>query len=161
MYGRRRQACGRPRTIKVPLAEWEVCRPEAHPGYIRWKEFVANQRRLADNTSRYDAGHASVPRQGAALLQGIALCGRRMGLRYTGPWGDYPVYCYRDQTGAPLCQEVRALAVDARVEAIVAKSREPRRSSASSTARLRCPWAASIAPFSWATPRLLRLAAMP
>jgi DNA invertase Pin-like site-specific DNA recombinase len=39
VYGRRRQApglaqagSGRPRTIKVPLAEWEVCRPEAHPG---------------------------------------------------------------------------------------------------------------------------------
>jgi hypothetical protein len=29
----------------------------------------------------------------------------------------------------------------------VAKSREQRRSSASSTARLSCPWAASIAPF--------------
>ena len=48
------------------------------------------------------------------LLQGIAICGRcgrRMSLRYTGPNGDYPVYCCRsdrDQQGSALCQEVRA-----------------------------------------------------
>jgi hypothetical protein len=38
-----------------------------------------------------------------------------MGLRYSGPKGDYPVYCCRadrDQSAAPLCQEVRALPVD-------------------------------------------------
>jgi hypothetical protein len=92
---------------------------------------MANQRRLADNTNRYDAGHTGVPRKGVALLQGIAVCGRcgrRMSLRYTGPQGDYPVYCCRadrDQTGAPLCQEVRALAVDARVEAILLEALKP------------------------------------
>ncbi|WP_425311712.1 recombinase family protein [Microvirga massiliensis] len=138
VYGRRRQAPGqaragscRPTTIKVPIAEWEVCLPQAHPGYISWEEFMANQQRLADNTNRYDAGHAGVPRKGMALLQGIAVCGRcsrRMGLRYTGPHGDYPVYCCRadrDQTGAPLCQEVRALTVDARVEAILLEALKP------------------------------------
>ena len=59
---------------------------------------MANQRRLADNTNRYEAGHTGAPRRGAALLQGIAICGRcgrRMSLRYTGPNGDYPVYCCR------------------------------------------------------------------
>lgn len=92
---------------------------------------MANQRRLADNVNRYDADHVGVPRKGAALLQGIAMCGRcgrRMSLRYTGPQGDYPVYCCRadrDQTGAPLCQEVRALAVDARVEAILLEALKP------------------------------------
>ena len=51
-----------------------------------------------------------------------------MSLRYTGPQGDYPVYCCRadrDQTGAPLCQEVRTLAVDARVEAILLEALKP------------------------------------
>jgi DNA invertase Pin-like site-specific DNA recombinase len=138
VYGQRRQAPGQaragschPSTIKVPLAEWEVCLPQAHRGYISWEEFMANQRRLADNISRYDADHAGAPRKGAALLQGIAVCGRcgrRMGLRYTGPNGDYPVYCCRadrDQTGAPLCQEVRALAVDACVETILLEALRP------------------------------------
>jgi hypothetical protein len=37
---------------------------------------MANQRRLADNVNRYEAGHTGAPRRGAALLQGIAVCGR-------------------------------------------------------------------------------------
>jgi len=42
-----------------------------------------------------------------------------MSLRYTGPKGDYSVYCCRadrDHKAGPLCQEVRALAIDAFVE---------------------------------------------
>lgn len=86
---------------------------------------MANQRRLADNVAHFEAGHSGVPRKGAALLQGIAICGRcgrRMSMRYTGPNADYPVYCCRadrDQQGSALCQEVRALAVDALVERVV------------------------------------------
>jgi hypothetical protein len=48
----------------------------AHSGYIGWEEFMANQRRLADNASRYEAGRAGAPRKGSALLQGVAICGR-------------------------------------------------------------------------------------
>ena len=104
VYGRRRpdpvrRRRGRaPPTTKVAVGAWEVCLPAAHPGYISWEEFMANQRRLADNVNRYAAGQHGVPRQASALLQGIAVCGRcgrRMSLRYTGPKGDYPVYCCR------------------------------------------------------------------
>jgi DNA invertase Pin-like site-specific DNA recombinase len=128
VYGRRRvdpvrrRGGARAATTKVAIGEWAVCLPAAHPGYISWETFMANQRRLADNTSRYAAGHAGAPRRGSALLQGIAVCGRcgrRMSLRYTGPNGDYPVYCCRadrDHNAGPLCQEVRALSVDAFVE---------------------------------------------
>jgi DNA invertase Pin-like site-specific DNA recombinase len=124
VYGRR-AVCShlsglqkRPGSVKVALGEWRVCLMDAHPGYINWAEFMANQKRLADNVNRYEAGHHGAPRKGTALLQGIAicgLCGRKMTLRYSGPDGDYPVYCCRadrDSTAAPLCQEVRALAVD-------------------------------------------------
>ena len=104
VYGRRQRDPSRSRpgsvcgTVKVAVADWAVCLQAAHPGYIGWEEFMANQRRLADNINRYEAGHAGVPRKGSALLQGIAICGRcgrRMSLRYTGPNGDYPVYCCR------------------------------------------------------------------
>ena len=86
---------------------------------------MANQRRMADNVSYYEAGHHGAPRRGSALLQGIAICGRcgrRMCLRYTGPNGDYPVYCCRvdrDQRASALCQEVRALPVDTLVERVL------------------------------------------
>ncbi|MGO8908603.1 MAG: recombinase family protein, partial [Bradyrhizobium sp.] len=128
VYGRRRQEPNRRKpgarsaTAKVALSEWPVCLKAAHPGYIDWEQFVANQKRLAENCNSYAAGHMGVPRKGSALLQGIAVCGRcgrRMGLRYTGPNADYPVYCCRsdrDMAAGPLCQEVRALPVDALVE---------------------------------------------
>lgn len=92
---------------------------------------MENQRRLANNINRYEAGHSGAPRKGAALLQGIAVCGRcgrRMSLRYTGPAGDYPVYTCRadrDQEGGPLCQEVRALPVDMHVENILLEALRP------------------------------------
>ena len=131
VYGRRQKDPIRSRsgsmrgTVKVAIADWEVCLKAAHPGYIGWEEFMANQRRLADNVNRYEAGHSGVPRKGSALLQGIAICGRcgrRMSLRYTGPNGDYPVYCCRadrDQRASALCQEVRALPVDELIERVL------------------------------------------
>lgn len=132
VYGRhvqdpRRRRSGSPRsgTVTRSPADWPVCLLDAHPGYIGWEEFMANQKRLSDNGNHYDAGQHGVPRKGLALLQGIAVCGRcgrRMGLGYSGPHGDYPVYrCRTDkgQRAEPLCQEVRALAVDAEVERLV------------------------------------------
>ena len=128
VYGRRQKDPSRCRpgsmtgTVKVAIADWAVCLHAAHPGYIGWEEFMANQRRMADNVTCYEAGHAGVPRKGSALLQGIAICGRcgrRMSLRYTGPNGDYPVYCCRsdrDLQGSAICQEVRAFPVDTLVE---------------------------------------------
>ncbi|MER9250133.1 recombinase family protein [Mesorhizobium sp. M0590] len=80
VYGRRRMEGGRirhgvyrPRTTKVPIADWEVCLQAAHPGYIGWEEFMENQRRLENNINRYEASHSGVPRKEAALLQGIAV----------------------------------------------------------------------------------------
>ena len=137
VYGRRQKDPIRSRsgsmrgTVKVAIADWEVCLKAAHPGYIGWEEFMANQRRLADNVNRYEAGHSGVPRKGSALLQGIAICGRcgrRMSLRYTGPNGDYPVYCCRadrDQRASALCQEVRALPVDELIERVLLEALAP------------------------------------
>jgi DNA invertase Pin-like site-specific DNA recombinase len=137
VYGRRQKDPSRSRpglvrgTIKVAVADWEVCLQAAHPGYIGWEEFMTNQRRLADNVSRYGTGHAGVPRKGVALLQGIAICGRcgrRMTLHYSGSRSDYPVYCCRidrDQRAGAVCQEVRALPVDALVERVVLDALAP------------------------------------
>lgn len=115
----------------MAVADWTICLKAAHPGYIGWVEFMANQRRLADNVSRYEAGHTGVPGRGSALLQGIAICGccgRRMSLRYSGPNGDYPVYCCRsdrDQRSSALCEEVRALPIDALVERVLLDALAP------------------------------------
>jgi DNA invertase Pin-like site-specific DNA recombinase len=138
VWGRRRQDPMRRRaggthaaTVKVAVEQWPVCLRGAHPGYIGWEEFMANQKQLSDNVARRMAERPGVPRKGCALLQGIAVCGRcgrRMALHYSGPHGDYPVYhCSTDQTrnGQPRCQEVRALQVDAEIERVLLVSLAP------------------------------------
>src|SRR6516162_2076555 len=130
--GRRSGSHGRA-TEAVAIQDWPVCLKDAFPGYIGWEEFMANQRRLADNLNRYDAHRQGVPRRGNALLQGIAVCGRcgrRMGLHYSGPHGNYPVYvCRADQHqhGGPRCQEVRALGVDVAIERLLLEALTPDR----------------------------------
>jgi DNA invertase Pin-like site-specific DNA recombinase len=122
---RRRTGAARSATVRVPVEQWPVCLRDAHPGYIGWEEFMANQTRLAGNVARLASARSGAPRRGWALLQGIAVCGRcgrRMALRYSGPRGDYPVYqCTADQdhNGSPRCQEVRAFRVDATVEDVL------------------------------------------
>jgi DNA invertase Pin-like site-specific DNA recombinase len=138
VYGRRRPdpirrqpGSGQIGTIAVAPEDWAVCLKDAHPAYVDWNEFMANQRQLADNLSHYDKDRRGVPRKGRALLQGIVCCGRcarRMCLRYSGPNGDYPVYmCVADHsfTGQPRCQEVRALPVDAEVERLILTALAP------------------------------------
>src|SRR5262249_36322043 len=56
------------------------------PGYITWEQFEANQNRLAELAVAHgpDRRHGP-PREGPALLQGLAVCGvcgRRMTVRY-------------------------------------------------------------------------------
>src|SRR3989475_12911030 len=58
------------------------------PAYISWPQYIANQARLSDNAQRYTepTGRGQgAPREGAALLQGLAtcgLCGHRMYVAY-------------------------------------------------------------------------------
>lgn len=140
VYGRRRPdplrrqpGSDRIGTVAVAPEDWSICLKDAHPAYVDWDEFMANQRQLADNIGRYDLGRPGAPRKGNALLQGIVSCGRcarRMCLRYSGPHGDYPVYmCVADHNseGRPRCQEVRALAVDAEVERLILAALMPDR----------------------------------
>jgi DNA invertase Pin-like site-specific DNA recombinase len=62
---------------KLPREQWHTLLPNAHPGYISWEEYEANQRRLDENTRFRGTERRGIPpREGPALLQGIALCGR-------------------------------------------------------------------------------------
>jgi DNA invertase Pin-like site-specific DNA recombinase len=108
----------RTRTVELPRAEWAVCLPDHHPGYISWEQFCANEAKLAAN--RTNAG-ARPPREGTALCQGIVVCGccgRPMSIRYAG---GAPYYeCARaraDHVATPQCRSVRASTVDEAVTA--------------------------------------------
>lgn len=49
---RRRTGAARSATVRVPVEQWPVCLRDAHPGYIGWEEFMANQKHLAGNVAR-------------------------------------------------------------------------------------------------------------
>lgn len=70
----------------LPRDEWIALLPDAHPGYITWEQFDANLARLRDNAQANGSERRkSPPREGPALLQGMAICGvcgRRMTVRY-------------------------------------------------------------------------------
>ena len=56
---------------------------------------MANQRRLADNLNRYDVHRQGVPRRAmrcCKVLLFVAAAAADMGLHYSGPHGNYPVY---------------------------------------------------------------------
>jgi hypothetical protein len=61
---------------------------DAYPAYISWTQYLANRARLSDNVTRFrESTHEGrgAPREGAALLQGLAtcgLCGRQMHVDY-------------------------------------------------------------------------------
>jgi DNA invertase Pin-like site-specific DNA recombinase len=72
-------------THPLPLEEWSVLRQDAFPAYISWESYLHNQQRLAQNAAGIH-WQRGAPREGLALLQGIAICGRcgrRMHVHYT------------------------------------------------------------------------------
>jgi DNA invertase Pin-like site-specific DNA recombinase len=156
---RRRTGAPRGATVRVPVEQWPVCLRDAHPGYIGWEEFMANQKRLAGNVASHAAERPGAPRRGWALLQGIAVCGRcgrRMALRYSGPHGDYPLYqCIADQSqdGSPRCQEVRALPLDAAVERVLLDTLAPDQIALAVTALRQLDAATQLLEQQWALKR--------
>ena len=83
--------------------------PDAHPGYISFEQYEHNLGTLATNAQRTARDRAGGPaREGPALLQGLAICGRcgqRMTVRYHHRKGaQVPDYqCL--QRGHPDCQQ--------------------------------------------------------
>jgi len=91
VYGRTRSrkkidGGGRSSSVRQPREQWHTLLPNAHPGYIGWEEYEDNLRRLRENAQAQGADRRkSPPREGPALLQGLALCGvcgKRMTIRY-------------------------------------------------------------------------------
>jgi DNA invertase Pin-like site-specific DNA recombinase len=77
----------RRRTRHLPMAEWSVLLPEHHPGFIDWATFQANQARIDTNIHPQPHQAGGAVREGAALLQGLATCGkcgRRLHTHYRG-----------------------------------------------------------------------------
>jgi DNA invertase Pin-like site-specific DNA recombinase len=102
------------------LAQWKVCLPDHHPGYIDWAMFAGIQVMLRDNYSAYERNQSrGVPRGGKAMLHGLLYCGQcgyKMIVQYK-PRIRYLCAHMRMQQQAPVCQNIAAASLDAHVVA--------------------------------------------
>ena len=137
VYGRTRQRklrlAGQAGYRRLPRDEWKVFLPDAHPGYITWEQFEANQEALHASAQSIGADRRrSAPREGVALLQGLVICGRcgrRMTVRYIVSRGHpEPLYrCQRRgiQRAEPVCQSLPGAAIDRAVSELVIETVTP------------------------------------
>ena len=80
----------RQRMRRLPQAEWGVLIWEHHPGFIDKATFERNRERIAGNTRPRAHEPGGAVREGQALLQGIAVCGRcgrKLKVHYQGRRG--------------------------------------------------------------------------
>src|SRR5262249_32799119 len=133
-YGRRpcdakRTASGAVRTEPrpVPMSEWKVLQRDRLPAYITWERYLANQERMRQNRSLPEA--AGAPREGAALLTRLLVCGTCGRFLHAGyPGGSNAHYrcdTYRHTGEERVCQGLKAAAIDGLVSAQVLRALEP------------------------------------
>ncbi len=105
---------------QLPREQWHTIILDAHPGYISWQQYEENLQRLHENAQANGAERRkSPPREGPALLQGLAICGRcgeRMTIRYYKLRGQLqPEYvCQKAgiEKAEPICQCVLGADLD-------------------------------------------------
>jgi DNA invertase Pin-like site-specific DNA recombinase len=137
VFGRTRQRKvvigGAVRYRRLPREEWKVFIPNAHPGYISWEEYEGNEAKLLSNAHAHGSDRRrSPPREGAALLQGLVICGvcgDRMTVRYDIVKGrPSPVYtCQRRgiETAQRPCQTIPGASLDEAVSHAVLEAVAP------------------------------------
>ena len=80
MYGRttvKKTGDGKVTIVDLPREQWHTFIHDAHPGYISWEDYEEHLRRLHENAQAQGSERRhGPPREGPALLQGIAICGR-------------------------------------------------------------------------------------
>ena len=134
-YGRtryRRRPGGGHESKRLAREEWTVLIVDSHPGYISWNRFEEIERQLRDNAQSYDAKRRSPPREGPALLQGLAICGvcgRSMTVRYHTRKGeqapDYLCGGGAFETASARCQSIPGTGIDRAVGELLVELMTP------------------------------------
>jgi DNA invertase Pin-like site-specific DNA recombinase len=118
---------------KVAPEEWYAFIPNAHAGYISWEEYQGNQKKLQENATQYRSQRQKTPpREGPALLQGMAICGRcgrRMQVQYHERRGNlYPDYicgATASRYGQKQCQRISGRDLDRAVGQLLLETVNP------------------------------------
>jgi DNA invertase Pin-like site-specific DNA recombinase len=121
----------RNRVRHLPQSQWRVFIPDHHEGFIDWQTYERNQERLGSNTRPQSHEAGGAVREGTALLQGIARCGRcgrKLNVIYTGKNSAPGYYCMGttlvDGRGAR-CLQVGGCQIDEAVANVFLKEMNP------------------------------------
>jgi len=135
VYGRRRYRRainGKKILQRRDQDDWLACIPNAHPGYISWEQFQQNLQILKTNGQGYEVARASPPREGKALLQGRAVCGRcgkHFRIRYAARRGRLNAWYVCDRAhgyrGEPNCQSIAGPPIDEAIGILIAEQMTP------------------------------------
>jgi len=118
------------RTRRIAPEDWPHVLHDHHPAYITWDQFQKNQQQLIDNCTLQHQDHRGAIREGAALLQGLTLCGRcgrRMTIRYMddGKISLYECNQLHKNLGEKTCQSLRGDGIDAAVATVFLEAMQP------------------------------------
>jgi len=108
----------RKRLRRLPRSQWAVLIPDHHQGFIDWNTYEMNQKRLSQNIRPRPGQAGGAVREGTALLQGIATCGRcgrRLRIYYQRRNGRGGYYCANSQvenSRATRCLHVGGARID-------------------------------------------------
>ena len=114
---------GRTTRERLPREQWRVFLRDAHAGYLSWAEHERIQCRLRAHALAHRTEYRpGPPREGPALLQGLAVCGR-CGARMTVTYHRREAtlvptyYCHRfgQRLAEPTCQSIDGAAIDAAI----------------------------------------------
>jgi DNA invertase Pin-like site-specific DNA recombinase len=135
-FGRSRQRHhpdGHTVCVRLPPEDWTALIHDAHEAYIAWEDYEHNLQVLRDNAHAQGADRQrGAPREGPALLQGLAVCGvcgERMTIRYHTYRGQ-PVPDYMCQRrgiaqARPVCQQIPGAALDEAIGRLLIASVTP------------------------------------
>lgn len=124
-YGKTKQECVvdetgqvQKRTKRLPQSQWAVLIHEHHKGFIDWKTYKMIQARIAKNIRPVPHKTTGAVREGSALLQGLATCGkcgRRLRVYYQGKNSTPGYYCAANNIAegrAKHCMRVGGVKID-------------------------------------------------
>jgi translation initiation factor 2 beta subunit (eIF-2beta)/eIF-5 len=106
------------RVKRLPQSQWAVLIHDHHKGFIDWEAYEMIQARIAKNSRPVAHQPTGAIREGAALLQGLATCGkcgRRLRVYYQGKHSTPGYYCASNKVmegRAQHCMRVGGVKID-------------------------------------------------
>jgi DNA invertase Pin-like site-specific DNA recombinase len=119
------------RVKRLPQSQWAVLIHDHHKGFIDWETYEMIQARIAKNTRPAAHQATGAIREGTALLQGLATCGkcgRRLKVYYQGKYSTPGYYCAANnivEGRAKHCMRIGGVKIDDAVATIFLEAITP------------------------------------